>query len=123
MSDAMNPELLKGLLKLAPHLVGGLAPPKHRVEIRVEIEPGPEADKIRRAARVLSERTRLPNGIETLKLARPGAADEFMEVCRTTGIDVDEIKARLGDATLKRSTLPVEQIVQLTRALTKRAGK
>lgn len=117
----MDGELLKGLLKMAPGLIGAMLPaPGRPLEVRVELDPGPEAEKIKKIARALSERTRvLPHGVETLKLAKPGAAETFMGECRKVGIDMDAVKERLRVGAPRGPMLPVEQIVQLTRRLSR----
>lgn len=115
-----NGELLKGLAGLVPHVMNGSK--RVPVTVRVEIEAGPTAETINRAAKALSERTRtrLPNGtyIETLNLAKPGAIEAFLEVCAKAGIDVEAIKDRLRSEAPRGPMIPAEQLIQLSRVMT-----
>lgn len=120
-NSGLDGELLKGLVGLVPHI---LRPSSHvPVTVRVEVPPGPIAEQLKKAARALSERTRLPSGVETLKLAKPGAAEEFLAVCAKAGIDVDEIKERLRSATPRGPMIPAEQLIQLSRRVMRQAEK
>lgn len=74
----------------------------------------PQAEKIRKLAAALASRRRLPSGLELQSIAKPGAADEFLDALREVGVDVDAVKERLRPAP-PSPTLPVEALLHLSR--------